>query len=176
MCICKDRSQLNKKKAIRDLRKGLAKNYYLSHREWPYKNVPPKIIAEKYMEEDDGSDLKDYKIHCFNGTPRFILVCSDRFSPTGMREDFYDTDWKLMNLRRPNHPNSESGIKKPDQLEDMLDMARTLSNGTTFSRIDLYVIRSRIYFGEITFFPASGFEPFEPEDADTALGGMLNLM
>ena len=175
MCICKDKSTLNIEKVKAELRKGLAQDYYLCGREWPYKNVPRKIIAEKYMEEEDGSDLRDYKIHCFHGEPQFILVCSDRFADGGLREDFYDTSWKRMDLRRPQHPNSAQGTPRPEKLEQMLEKARILAKSIPFARIDFYVINQKIYFGEITFFPASGFEKFEPEEADRKLGAMLKL-
>lgn len=175
MCICKDKDSLNKKQALKNLRKGFHEDFYLRHREWPYKDVPRKIIAEQYMSEDTGKELMDYKIHCFDGEPKFILVCSDRFSESGLREDFYDTNWELLDIRRPTHPNSPNGIKKPELLDEMLHLASILSKDMPFSRIDFYVINSKIYFGEITFFPTSGFEAFEPDGADEWIGQLLDL-
>ena len=175
MCICKNKQDLDLEKVKSELAAGLAQNYYLYGREWPYKDVPRKIIAEKFMEESDGAELKDYKIHCFNGEPKFILVCSDRFTGDGLREDFYDIDWNLLEFRRPNNPNSISGSKKPDKILEMLAYARLLAKDLPFVRIDFYEIDSRVYFGEITFFPASGFTPFEPEEWDEILGGWIDL-
>lgn len=175
MCICKDKAALDIKKATDALRKGMAEDYYIFNREWPYKDVPRRIIAEQFMEDEDGNELKDYKIHCFNGEPKFILVCSDRFDDQGLREDFYDINWDLMDLHRPDHPNSKNGISKPDNLEQMLNAARTLAQSLKFARIDFYSINSKVYFGEITFFPASGMEKFEPESTDKMLGEWLNI-
>lgn len=175
MCICKDKSKIDQLKVIKELRKGIRENFYLKHREWPYKDVPRKIIAEQFMTEDSGAELMDYKIHCFNGKPEFILVCSDRFSSSGLKEDFYDTNWNLLDIKRPTHPNSENGIQKPELLNEMLRLAGILAKDLPFSRIDFYVINSKIYFGEITFFPTSGFEAFEPESADEWIGQLLDL-
>lgn len=175
MCICRDKSKLDIKKVKNGLKKGLEQDYYILHREWPYRNVARKIIAEQYMIDESGTELKDYKIHCFNGVPRFILVCSERFSEKGLHEDFYDLSWNIMNIHRPKHPNSSTGIQKPKQLKDMLDLAEHLAKDIPFVRIDFYVINDKIYFGEITFFPASGFESFEPEYIDRKLGDMIVL-
>ena len=175
MCICKDKSKLDKSKVINELQKGLNENFYLRHREWPYKDVPRKIIAEQFMTEDSGGELMDYKIHCFNGKPEFILVCSDRFSQSGLREDFYDTNWNLLDIQRPDHPNSKNGIPKPALLDEMLRLAGILAKDIPFSRIDFYVINSKIYFGEITFFPTSGYGAFVPESADAWIGSLLDL-
>lgn len=175
MCICKDKSQLNLKKTRDGLKKGLAENYYIRYREWPYKDVPRKIIAEQFMEQEGGCELKDYKIHCFNGKPRFVLVCSDRFSSEGLHEDFYDINWRLMDLHRPNHPNSLEDIQKPDNLEEMLSLAEKLSDGIPFVRVDFYLVDGSIYFSELTFFPASGFTSFEPEKWDKTFGDWLIL-
>lgn len=175
MCICHDKAKLDIGKVRKELRRGLNEDYYIRHREWPYKNVPRKIICEQYMEDESGTGLRDYKVHCFHGEPKFILVCSERFSKEGLKEDFYDVDWNLLDLKRPNHPNSCSGIQKPHQLEEMLRCAKKLAKNFPFARIDFYIIHSRIYFGEITFFPASGFEKFVPEQWDMTLGEWISL-
>lgn len=174
--ICKDKTHFNLTAIQKKLNHCMRRGTYMYGREWPYKNVEPRIIAEQYMEdEQDKGTLSDYKIHCFNGEPRFILVCSDRYSPEGLHEDFYDLEWNLMDMRRPSHPNSSNGIPKPDKLEEMLGLARKLSKDLPFSRIDFYVINSKIYFGEITLFPASGFRAFEPEKWDAILGEWIEL-
>ena len=175
MCICKEKAKLDVGEVRKELRRGLNEDYYIRHREWPYKNVPRKIICEQYMEDDSGNGLRDFKVHCFNGEPKFILVCSDRFSEEGLREDFYDVSWNRMDLRRPTHPNSQSGVQKPEQLKEMLTCAKKLAKDFPFVRIDFYIIHSRMYFGEITFFPASGFEKFVPEQWDTILGAWISL-
>lgn len=175
LVICKDKATLNKAAARKIINKSLRRDYYKSGREWPYKNVPKKIIAEKYMQNTDGSSLLDYKFFCFNGEPKIILVCLDRFSKSGLRENFYDMDWNLLPLYRPKHPNADYSILPPKNLLEMIDIAHSLSQNTKFSRIDLYDINGKIYFGEITFFPASGFEMFQPEEWDYKFGEWLDL-
>lgn len=172
--ICKDKTTFDKKKARNVLQKSLNSDIYWKYREWPYKDVPKLILAEKYMT-NKGKDLEDFKIHCFNGEPRFILVCRNRYTEGPMIDDFYSCDWKLMNVRRPGHPNSTSSIERPKQLEQMLELSRILSKDIPFLRTDFYIIDDRIYFGELTFFPASGMSKFEPEEWDYIFGQWLDL-
>lgn len=174
MCICKDKKQLNISKVKKELHKGLKQDYYLTGREWPYKNVPRKIIAEQFLQSDEGG-LTDYKIHCFNGEPKLILVCKDRFLNTGLTEDFFSEHWEHLDLRRPKYPNSKQPIPMPDELSEMLGLAKKLSADIPFLRVDFYIVDHRIYFSELTFFPASGFERFEPERWDKTLGDWLIL-
>lgn len=174
MCICKDKEQLNIAKVKKALHKGLKQNYYLTGREWPYKNVPRKIIAEQFLQSDAGG-LTDYKVHCFNGKPKLILVCKDRFANTGLTEDFFNENWEHLNICRPNHPNAAQTIQKPDQLSQMLELTSELSKGIPFLRVDFYIVNGKIYFSELTFFPASGFEKFVPEEWDYTLGAWLTL-
>jgi len=174
MCICQDKSRLDVEQVREKLRLGLQKDYYLTSREWPYKDVPRKIIAEQYMQSDAGG-LTDYKIHCFNGEPRLILVCKDRFAATGLTEDFFSETWEHLDIRRPKHPNAVQPILQPEELEQMLSLARELSKDIPFLRVDLYIIEHQIYFSELTFFPASGFEKFVPEKWDQILGDWLTL-
>lgn len=174
MCICTDKSKLNVKKVKRELWRGLKQDYYRIHREWPYKDVPRKIIAEQFMKSDAGG-LTDYKIHCFNGEPRMILVCKDRFTETGLTEDFFSPQWEHLDICRPTNPNASQPIPKPEELTKMLSLAQTLSQGIPFLRVDFYIIEHRIYFSELTFFPAAGFERFVPEEWDYILGEWLEL-
>ena len=176
MCICRDKSKLDIEKVKKELRKGLKQDYYLTGREWPYKNVKRKILAEKFMADDTHvNDLPDYKFFCFSGEPRIILVCSERFSKGGLRENFYDINWNLLELQRPTHKNTEDIIEKPKNLGLMLDLAKKLSQNIEFSRIDFYEVNGKVFFGEITFFPASGFEEFTPEEWDYKLGEYIKL-
>ncbi len=174
MCICKDKSKLDIKKVKKGLKKGLKQDYYLTGREWPYKDVPRKIIAEKFLENNEAG-LTDYKIHCFNGVPKCILVCKDRFSAGGLTEDFFSTDWEHMEVKRPNIPNSKAIIPKPEKLDEMLCLAKKLSKNIPFLRVDFYFVDGKIYFSEFTFFPASGFAPFEPAEWDNVFGEWLEL-
>lgn len=175
LVICKDKSKLNMKEARRKIEKSLRTNYYLHAREWPYKDVPRKIIAEKYMVDESGTELKDYKVHNFNGIPRMVLVCRDRFEQSGLTEDFYSEKWEHLDIRRPNHPNAKKLLERPAALQEMLDLSSRLSKDIPFARTDFYMVGSRLYFGEMTFFPASGFEGFEPPIADQQLGEWLKI-
>lgn len=174
MYICRDKSKMNISKIKKNLWKGLKQDYYLTGREWPYKKVPRKIIAETFMS-DGGIDLTDYKVHNFNGIPKFILVCRDRFSKSGLTEDFYSTCWEHLDVKRPNIPNSKVPIAKPDELDEILELSRKLSVGIPFVRTDFYIINHQVYFSEITFFPASGFEKYEPDEWDYVFGDYLKL-
>lgn len=179
MCICRDKSKLDIEKVKAELRKGLKENYFMRWREWPYKNVPRKILAEKFMVDESGTELKDYKIFCFNGEPRYCQVISDR--NTDEKIDFYDMHWKrlvglvgLVGLNDKVH-NSEYAIPCPESFEDMKQMASLLAKSIPFSRIDFYEINHQAYFGEITFFPATGFGNFNPREWNVKMGDMITL-
>lgn len=173
--ICRDKSTLDKNNAIREMRKSLRRNFYAVTREWPYKNVKPRIIAEKLLEVTDGGEIADYKVHNFNGVPKVILVCRDRFRETGLTEDFFDTDWKHIAVRRPGHPNAPELEDKPSSLSKMLELSGRLSEGYPFMRTDFYCVDGKIYFGEITLYPASASVPFIPQTFDGLLGNELNI-
>lgn len=172
--ICKDKATFDKDAAKEKLNKSLKSDIYYNFREWPYKNVPKRIIAEKFMT-NNGKDLEDYKIHCFNGEPKFILVCSNRYGGGAMIDDFYTPEWELMDVRRPGHPKSEKASKAPEHLKQMLELSRILSKEIPFLRTDFYIIDNKIYFGELTFFPASGMSKYQPEEWDLHFGEMLKL-
>lgn len=172
--ICKDKARFDKEAAKEKLNKSLKSDIYWNFREWPYKNVPKRIIAEKFMT-NNGKDLEDYKIHCFNGEPKFILVCSNRYGGGAMIDDFYTPEWELMDVRRPGHPKSEKASKAPELLQQMLELSRILSKEIPFLRTDFYIIDNKIYFGELTFFPASGMSKYQPEEWDLHFGEMLKL-
>lgn len=172
--ICKDKNTFDKQKAKKVLQKSLNSDIYWNYREWPYKDVPKRIIAEQFMS-NNGKDLEDYKIHNFNGKPKFILVCSNRYGNEPMIDDFYTPEWKLMDLRRPGHPNSVTPAEAPSKLKEMLELSEILSKDIPFLRTDFYIINDKVYFGELTFFPASGMSKFEPEDWDITIGTWLQL-
>lgn len=173
--ICSDKSKLDIEAAKAKLRRGLKVNYYYQNREWPYKQVKPRIIAEQYMVDESGYELKDYKIHCFNGVPKMVLVCKDRYSATGITEDFFSEKWEHLNVKRPSIPNSREEIPRPKSLDQMLNLAEKLSMRCPFIRVDFYEINKLIYFGELTFFPASGMGEFYPIEWDYKLGEWIIL-
>lgn len=175
MCICKDKSKLDIKKVKAELKKGLAQDYYLSGREWPYKNVPRKVIAEKYMTDESGYELKDYKFFCFDGEVKMLFVAKDReVEGAETKFDFFDADFNHLPFTN-GHPNSQPPYFKPENFEEMKAVAAKLSKGIPEVRVDLYNINGKIYFGEMTFFHWSGFVKYEPEEWDYKIGSYINL-
>ncbi len=178
MCICKNKIELDIEKTKTALSKGLKQDYYLSNREWPYKDIPRKIIGEKFIAcilNNGISVLNDYKIWCFNGEPKIILVCSDRYSQSGLCEDFFDMDWHHLPLKRADKPTSQKDIEKPKNYILMQQMAKELANNIPFVRVDFYEVDDKVYFGELTFYPMSGWGQFVPEEWDQKLGEWLQL-
>jgi len=172
--ICSNKNTLDKEAAIKKLRKGLKTNYYYENREWPYKNVRPRIIAEKYMT-DDGYELKDYKFFCFNGEPKLMFIATDRFNKKEETKfDFYDMEFNHLPFTN-GHPNATSTIEKPKGFEEMQNLATKLSQNIPHVRVDFYDINGTVYFGEMTFFHWSGFVRFEPEEWDYKLGELIRL-
>lgn len=176
MCICRDKASLDIKKVKSELKKGLKQDYYLSGREWPYKNVPRKIICERYMTDSpDSSDLTDYKFFCFNGHADSVMLCLDR-SSGDTKFYFFDKDWNLRryNVRGKNAP-ADFTLPKPKNMDKMFEIAEKLSDGMPFARIDLYNSDDHIYFGEITFFPDSGFDPNILAETDLYFGNLIDI-
>lgn len=172
--ICRDKETFDREAARKKLAAKLKKNLFQWGREWPYKNVQPRIICEKYLT-NDGNPPADYKIHCFGGQPKFILVCADRFSDGGLTEDFYTPDWEHMEVKRPHLSNAVVLQPKPEELSEMLAMAEKLAENIPFVRVDFYVVDGHIYFSEMTFFPACGFTAFQPDSYDTLFGQWIPL-
>lgn len=173
--ICENKENINVLEIREKISDSLKRNYFYSGREWPYKFVKPRIIAEKFIEDIKDGDLKDFKLFCFNGKVQLILVCSDRFDESGLKETFFDTDWNRVNIKRKTHSVSKIKIEKPNNLKEMIVLAEILSKEMTFLRVDFYDVNNTVYFGELTFFPASGFEGFIPFESDRLLGDWLNI-
>lgn len=172
--VCKDKSHFIKEEAISKLKKGLKRNYYYQNREWPYKNVKPRIIVEQYMEDEDG-ELKDFKFFCFNGEPKYMFIASDRFnSSEETKFDFFDMDFNHLPFLN-GHPNTTKPIVKPMGFEIMKSLAAKLSKGIPQIRIDFYDIKGTVYFGEMTFFHWSGLVPFVPIEWDYVFGESIKL-
>ena len=173
--VCSDKESLDKEATRNKLDRSMKISGYEKHREWPYKNVKRKIIAEELLVDPNNVSLIDYKVHVFNGIPKFILVCKGRENKSTMTDDFFDSNWNLMKCNRPGHQNSENPIPKPEKLLEMLELAKKLANNIPFVRVDFYIVNNQIYFGEMTFFPAGGVKPFIPESWDSVFGGWLQL-
>lgn len=176
MCICRDKSLLNYDKVKEQLEKGLKQNYYFYGREWPYANVPRKIIAEKYMVDTNQCDLADYKVFCFDGKPEYIFVHTGRFHQH--RQTVFDTKWKRLNITQAKDygaPPAEYEISEPTCLREMLELSERLSQGIPHIRADWYIIQGKLLFGELTFFDGSGFSGFDNPEDDLLIGGKIKL-
>lgn len=173
MYICRDKSTFDLNGAKKALKKTFYKNYYMYMREWPYKNVQPRVIAEQYMQNGDEVHLKVYKIFNFNGIPKIIqAIQNDKTHDESI--DYFDADWNLLDLHQ-NYPNSKIKTEKPKTLEKMLELSKKCSSGFPFLRTDWYEINGRVYFSEFTFYLDAGMEPFYPEKWDKILGSWITL-
>lgn len=173
MYICEDKSQINEENIKNGLRDGLRENYYLTGREWPYKNVPRKIICEKYMKDFTTNELRDYKFYCFNGEVKMVMVNSGRLT-NDTRADYFDRDFNWLNIDW-GYKHTKESLKKPIKYKEMIEIAEILSEGMPHVRIDLYECNNQIYFGEISFFDGSGFDLISPEEWDLKLGSWIIL-
>lgn len=170
--IIQDKKTFDFKRLQRELAQRLKNNFYYLNREWEYKNIKPRIIVEKLLKDDSGNkQLNDYKIHCFHGKPMFIQTIFDRGVET--KEDWYDTDWNLLDVYY--FSPLKKHVEKPQVLEELLSVAKKLSQDFPYVRVDLYVANNHIYFGELTFRPYGGFMKFVPESFDMDLGNYLIL-
>lgn len=173
--VCHDKSKLDCKAAREKLRKALKHTYVVQNREYPYINVPRRIIAEQYMEDESGYELKDYKFFCFDGEPKALFVASDRgVKDEETKFDFFDMEWNHLPFTN-GHPNSNKQIVCPPNFEKMKEVASKLSAGIPHVRVDLYNVNGKVYFGELTFFHWGGTVPFEPAEWDYKFGEWLRL-
>lgn len=172
LVICKDKGKLDIEAARKKIEKCLKKNYYLIGREWPYKDVEPRILAEAYMEDAADSALIDYKVMCFHGEAKLIQVHNGRF--VQHMQDFYDTLWNRVNVTQ-GPPQTKTEMEKPVFLDEMLRLSAELSKDLPHLRVDWYYVNNQLYLGELTFFDASGFEAFEPHSYDLLLGDWITL-
>lgn len=173
--ICTDKAGLDQAATIKKLREQLKQDYYKGKREWPYKNIPRKIICEKFMENTNGEDLVDYKLFCFDGVPKFVMVNSNRFGEGGVKVDMYDMQWQHMDMRDGHYPNAGDIFSKPDCFDEMCSLAKKLSERIPVLRVDFNYWDKKLYFGELTFFHSAGLESFMPEKWDEIIGSWVNL-
>lgn len=172
--VCKDKSTFNIEIARKKINDCLKKNFYYLGREWPYKNVKPRIIIEKFLDDEKNEDLIDYKIMCFNGKAQCSFLCLNRRSKEGLNVDFYDLNWNKMPFER-HYKQSNIVMEKPENYDLMIELAEKLAKNIPFVRVDFYDIKGKVYFGELTFYPGSGMEEFNPEEWDKKLGDLLVL-
>ena len=172
--IVRDKDSFDREAAKKKLEACLKQNFYYSGREWPYKNVKPRIIAEKYMEDTKIQELRDYKFFCFGGEVKCFKIDYDRF--ISHKANYYSPDGEILKIGEEIcSPDFSRAITIPPELEKMEELASLLSKNTPFLRVDFYDVDGKIYFGELTFFPASGFGKFIYEQNDTLLGLWLKL-
>lgn len=170
-----DKSKLDWSKTRHALKKKLRTNFYYFLKEWPYKNIKPGINVEKLIMDDKGNIPMDYKFYCFNGRVAFITVDVDRFTNRHKR-NCYDAEWQLLAMRYgTKSPDPDMVLMKPPCFHLMRSSAETLAKDFYFIRVDLYNLENKVYFGEITFHPGSGFQPYIPPEWDNKLGDMLRL-
>jgi len=175
LAICKDKKTFDIESARKKIKNSLKTNYYWREREWPYKNVRPRIIAEKYMEDSLTGELRDYKFFCFDGEVKALFVASERnINGVEVKFDYFDENFKHINLRQ-KHPMSSKTIDKPATFEEMKKLANILSKGLPEARCDFYEVNGKVYFGEITFFHHGGLVPFHPSNWDKIFGSWIKL-
>lgn len=174
LVICRNKNELDIDNARRKIEKSLQRNYFWFGREWPYKDVKPRIIAEQFMQDRDYENLNVFKIFNFNSEPKIIQTIQNDKTPSETI-DYFDTDWNLLELKQ-NFPNSEKPLQKPKTLDKMLDLAQILAKDTSpFIRTDFYEINGQVYFSEFTFYSDSGLAKFTPAHWDLMLGKWIKL-
>ena len=171
--ICRDKKNLDKASAAERLNASLEASIYKHLKEWPYKDVKPRILAEKFMVDESG-ELRDYKFYCFNGEPKVFLVASERFSGHRTYFDYFDMDGNHLPFTQGGQNNPVIPTL-PSTFEEMKKIAKKLSQGIPHVRIDLYSVDEKVYFGEFTFFDSSGFEKFTPKEWDGIFGSWVVL-
>lgn len=173
--ICKDKNKLDYYNSKKKIEKCLKRNYYNYNKEWAYKNVKPRIIIEKYMATEKQPELIDYKFFCFNGEPKFIYVSEGLSNHQTAKISFADIEYEKTKFYRKDYKPFEKLPPKPKNFEKMKELAKKLSKNISFIRVDFYEIENQVFFGELTFYPCSGYIPFEPENYDEILGDMIKL-
>lgn len=174
LVICKDKKKLDIDKTRKKLKNSLARDYYLIHREWPYKNVRRRIICEYYMEDKKTAELRDYKFFCFDGVPKALYIAQDRQKAEETKFDFFDMEFNHLPFIN-GHPNADTLPQPPVSFELMKELAKKLSKGIPHVRVDFYEVNGKVYFGELTFAHMSGFASFEPFEWDEIFGSWINL-
>ena len=175
LVICRDKKKFDKKSAREKINRTLKQNFFLHSREWPYKNVKPRIIAEKYMENTGDTSLTDYKFFCFNGNPEFIYVSNGLENHATAHMSFVSLDWKRLEYQRSDYLPFDELPEKPKCLAEMIEMCKIVSKNIPFLRVDLYEINGIVYFSEFTFSTCSGMIPFTNIQHDIEIGKKLVL-
>lgn len=171
--ICKDKGNFDREAARKKLESSLKRNYYWLSREWPYKQIQPRILAEEYLEDCEKGGLPDYKFFCFDGAPKFLFVATGR-AEGDTRFDFFDTDYHWLPVKQ-HYPNADTPPERPRCFDEMLELSRKLSEGFKHVRVDFFQAGGKVYFGELTLTHFAGYHPYEPECYDRIFGDYLHL-
>lgn len=174
VAICRDRESFDLDAAKKKLEKHLRINYFWRTREWPYKDVRPCVFAEEYIEPDSNGDLSDYKLFHFNNDIIVTLLMTDRFTGAGLTKTFFDKEWKPLGLTEGGH-STRRDAPAPPHFDEMKEFTNRLAGSFPFARVDFYESGDRLLFGEITFYPNSGFERFDPPEWDVTMGSWIKL-
>lgn len=173
--ICKNKKSFDFQNAKKKINRALKKDYFYQSREWPYKGVKPRVIAEKFMVDESGTELKDYKVLCFDGEPKLIELHQGRFSGQHY-QDFYDVNWNKTTIRNIHELLYPNDAPRPGCLDQMLKFSRVLSKDIPHVRVDWYVVNDELLFGELTFYDASGFDLFYDDQDDLMLGSWISVI
>ena len=169
--VCRDKSSCDFEKIKKFISANMSKNFYYISWEWPYKNIKPRIIADEYLNDGRAGELQDYKFWCFNGTPMYIYLTN---KGDKIYENFYDMDFTPVDINHGS-PRYYPEYTKPEHFEEMRELAKSLSAGIPFVRVDFFVVNNRVYFGEYTFYDWGGVRPFDNYNTDLELGKLLQL-
>lgn len=172
--LCADQRLLDRERARRLMHQWLQRNYFDRGREWSYRDIPPRIIAERFLEDPSRGELIDYKFYCFDGVPTVLFVCAGRYRAGGVRYDAFDMDWRPIPVFK-GKPAARLGLPPPAGFAEMVDAAARLSQGWPFLRVDLYQVGARVLFGELTFYPDNGAIPFAPDHYNQWFGDRFRL-
>ena len=172
--ICKDKRYFDMEAAKTKINASIKRNYFYSGREWPYKYIKPRVIAEEYLEDAKYGELRDYKFFAFDGIPRLMFVASERQSKDETKFDFFDMDFHFVDMRN-GHPNAEKRPECPQYFELMKELTKKLSKGLPHVRVDFYEVNGRVYVGELTLYHWSGMTPFDPPEWDNRMGSWIRL-
>lgn len=173
LAVCRNQSTFDFDAARRKIGRALSRNFFWSGREWPYRDVKPRILAEQYLDSDGSAGLTDYKFMCFDGKVRCVFTCIGR-AEGDVRVDFFDRYWNHLPFTR-NSPNADVPPEAPENLEGLISAAQELASGIPFVRVDFYEVAGKSLFGEMTFYPGSGFYGFEPYEWDERFGSWIEL-
>lgn len=174
LVICRDKASLDMAASRAKIERSLRTDYYIVSREWPYRDVPRRIIAEPYMEDHTTGELRDYKFFCFDGRVKWLFIATGRASNPEPFFDFFDADFNRLDMRQ-GHPNAPVPPQKPQNFELMKQLASTLSRGLPHVRADFYEVDGQVYFGELTFYHHAGWIPFDPPGWDLTFGREIRL-